>query len=68
VRSRKTADFGDPLETIGREKIRRIVRAAREYLSAIEGPWPEMRFDAVGILMAEPPVITVVRGAFEANS
>ena len=69
VRSRATADFGDPLETIGPQKIRRIVRAAREYLSRLDGPWPEMRFDAIGVLTSStPPEITLVRGAFEAHA
>ena len=68
VRSRATVDFGDPLETIGPQKIRRIVKAAREYLANIDGTWPEMRFDAVGIVMSEPPQLTLVRGAFEAHA
>jgi putative endonuclease len=67
VRSRATDDFGDPLETIGPQKIRRIVRAAGEYLVTFKGPWPEMRFDAVGIVMSESPVVTLLRGAFEAH-
>ena len=66
VRSRATDDFGDPLETIGPQKIRRVVMAARAYLQNFQGIWPEMRFDAVGILMLEPPKLTLVRDAFEA--
>ncbi|MBI3178243.1 MAG: YraN family protein, partial [Deltaproteobacteria bacterium] len=52
VRSRKTADYGDPLETISRQKIYRVARAARDYIDTLPRPWPEMRFDAVGILMS----------------
>ena len=68
VRSRATDELGHPLETIGRDKVRRVVRAAREYLTTIDGPWPEMRFDAVGIVMSTPPAVTLVRGAFEAHA
>jgi len=66
VRSRSTVDFGTPLETISRPKIARIVRAARHYLETLPAPWPEMRFDAVGIVLGEPPSIELVRAAFEA--
>jgi putative endonuclease len=66
VRSRDSDDFGDPLETIDQRKIRRIVRTARAYLATIRGPWPDMRFDAVGVLMSNPPRIELVKDAFEA--
>jgi putative endonuclease len=66
VRARSTNDFGTPLETISRQKIRRIVTAARQFLETLPPPWPEMRFDAVGILLGEQPMIELVRGAFEA--
>ncbi|MEE8408290.1 MAG: YraN family protein [Myxococcota bacterium] len=70
VRSRASDAFGDPLETITPQKIRRVVRAARDYLEGVRGPLPEMRFDAVGIVINdpdEPPRITLVRGAFDAS-
>lgn len=66
VRARARQDFGTPLETITPQKIRRIVQAARDYASRLRGPWPEMRFDAVGIVLSEPPSFELVRGAFEA--
>lgn len=65
VRARQTVDFGDPLETIDRRKVSRVVRAARHYLDALEPPWPAMRFDAVGIVL-NPLHIELVRDAFEA--
>ncbi len=67
VRSRGSDAFGDPLETITPQKIRRVVCAARDYLAGLGGKWPEMRFDAVGIIMEEPPRITLVRDAFDAS-
>jgi putative endonuclease len=67
VRARSTDAFGDPLETIDRRKITRVARAAASFLESWRGPWPEMRFDAVGILLTSPPVITLVRAAFEVS-
>ncbi len=65
VRSRQDDAHGDPLETIDRRKRRRIIHAARAYLEALAQPWPEMRFDAVGIVLSDPPRVTLVRDAFE---
>jgi putative endonuclease len=67
VRSLATVEQGDPLETIGPAKIRRIVKAAQHFLGTLAGPWPRMRFDAVGITLGEPPAIRLVRDAFEAD-
>jgi putative endonuclease len=66
VRSRTPSRFGTPLETIGRQKMRRIVFAAQDYISRLGTPWPPMRFDAVGIALSQPPRFELVRGAFEA--
>ena len=66
VRTRETAAFGGPLESIGRGKIQRVVRAARDFLSHWLGPLPQLRFDAVGIVLGDSPEITLVQGAFEA--
>ena len=65
VRSRENDRHGDPLETIGPRKRQRIIHAARIYIGTLTGPWPQMRFDAVGIVMRNPPEITLVRDAFE---
>jgi putative endonuclease len=65
VRARATDALGHPLETIDKRKIRRVAIAARDYINGLRGPWPEMRFDAIGILLHDPPEITLVRGAFE---
>ena len=66
VRARRTLAFGNPLETIDRRKIRRVARASASFLeSCWKGPWPPMRFDALGIVLADPPVFTLVRAAFE---
>ena len=66
VRTRTPSRFGGPLETIGHDKTRRIVRAARDFIQGLPPPWPSMRFDAVGVELTEPPRFELVRGAFEA--
>ena len=66
VRSLTNPEYGDPLETIGPKKIRRVIKAAQSYIDELPGPWPEMRFDAVGILLTQPPEITLIRGACDA--
>jgi putative endonuclease len=67
VRARSGVEHGHPLETIDGRKIRRVVRAARNYLGTLTGRWPEMRFDALGIVLAEPPHYELIRAAFEAT-
>jgi putative endonuclease len=66
VRARTPSRFGSALETITPLKMRRVIRAARAYARTLVGPWPPMRFDAVGIELTDPPRFEVIRGAFEA--
>jgi putative endonuclease len=68
VRARVSVAHGHPLETIGRVKQRRIIRAASMYLEQTPGVRGPMRFDALGIVLTEPPQFTLVQGAFEAFS
>jgi len=50
VRSREDAAFGSPEETVGPVKRRRIVAAARRFLSTVPaGSWDEARFDVIAI-------------------
>lgn len=50
VRSREDADFGTPEESVDLRKRRRIVRAARDYLSNVPpSSWREARFDVIAI-------------------
>lgn len=65
VRSRRDLDHGHPLETIDRKKRQCIVAAARQYITTLPHPWPPMRFDAVGVVLSDPPDVMLVRGAFE---
>jgi putative endonuclease len=50
VRTRRTALFGGPEETVGPAKQERIVRAARDFLARWRGPPRGARFDVVAVL------------------
>lgn len=68
VRGRRTNAYGSPLQTITTAKMRRIVRAARHFMhTRWHGPWPSLRFDAVGVTLGKPPSIQWIRAAFDAN-
>jgi putative endonuclease len=67
VRARASACHGDPLESISPSKIKRIGQTARFYLTRLPGPWPLMRFDALGILLQPSPKYTLLRNAFETS-
>ena len=65
VRYRADAFMGDPLETIGRDKRSRLVRAAQQYLrdhSEWDRPGQIMRFDVVGIVGQDEPIL--IQNAF----
>ena len=64
VRTRTSADHGEPVETVGRAKQGRLVTAARHYLGRHEQD-REIRFDVIGIVLQPEPRIHLVRGAFE---
>ncbi len=50
VRSREVPDFGTPEESVTPAKRRRIVAAARHYLSKVpSSSWREARFDVIAI-------------------
>jgi putative endonuclease len=50
VRSREVPDFGTPEESVTPAKRRRIVGAARQYLSKVPpSSWREARFDVIAI-------------------
>ena len=65
VRSRTASDFGKPVETIGATKQRRIIAAARSYVSL--RPWSgDCRFDVVVISYDSADKLELIRGAFDA--
>jgi len=69
VRTRATALFGAPEETVGAAKQRRIVRAARDFLARWRGPPRGARFDVVAVLdRPGTPVVTHIPNAFDASA
>ncbi len=62
VKYRRNADFGRPEESVGREKRRRLRRAAVELISTQALPrYRELRFDVVSI---EGDQVRLIRDAF----
>ena len=66
VRTRENTDHGHPLETVDATKQARLCASARHYMDRWKGPWPNLRFDVVGIVLNEGPSLTLVKEAFEA--
>ncbi len=69
VRFREEGDFGAPEETVTPLKRRRIVSAARAYLSTISPTtWKEARFDVAAVEGSGPAsVIRYYRNAFDSK-
>lgn len=69
VRSRETASFGSPEETVGRGKRLRVVSAARRYLSRTPPElWREVRFDVIAVEgSGDAAVLRHYPGAFDAK-
>lgn len=68
VRHRSSARYGTALETLRREKLRRIVRTAEHFLAVVwQGPRCACRFDVVTVDGEAPPRITWLRDAFTSS-
>lgn len=68
VKARHGAAAGTPLEAVTRRQQRRIVRAARYYLTRHRLLDRLVRFDVVGVWLDAPePRCELVRGAFDAD-
>ena len=69
VRSREVPDFGTPEESVTPAKRRRIVAAARRYLSNVPpASWREARFDVIAIEgVGNAAVIRHYPAAFDAK-
>ncbi len=66
VRSRRSALFGQPAESVDSVKQRRLVRAAALYLQRFGATPPPCRFDVIEVLTGKPgaPVIRHIPDAF----
>jgi putative endonuclease len=69
VRTRATAAFGGPEETVNLRKRRRIIAAARDYLARRRGPERGSRFDVVAVVDGPGgPRLTHFENAFDAGA
>ena len=67
VRTRASAAFGGPEETVGTRKQRRVVAAARDYLAQRRGPPKAARFDVIAVVDGPAgPTVTHFENAFDA--
>lgn len=67
VKTRTAADTVSPETNVGREKQRRIIAAARKYITEKDDPGMYYRFDIVAIVLPDKgrPEITLFRNAFQ---
>lgn len=64
VKSRASAEFGDPGRAVGSDKEKDLRRAAGEYLRRCGVAMEQARFDLVNIVLTDPPEIEWIRDAF----
>ena len=64
VRTRSDNVFGDPLESVTPQKIRKIVAASRRYLQKHNERYEGYRYDVIGIINEN---VTHIRDAFWAH-
>ncbi len=64
VKSRASAEFGSPERAIDAGKEKRIVRAARAYVTRAGLDWSQVRFDTVSIVFTSPPSIVHQQDVF----
>ena len=64
VKTRGTADFGEPERAVDVQKRDHIRRAAQDYLRRAEVEWERSRFDIVSIVLGKPLKIDWIRDAF----
>jgi putative endonuclease len=68
VRTRATAAFGGPEETVNLRKQRRVIAAARDYLAQRRGPARALRFDVVAVVDGpKGPSLMHFENAFETS-
>lgn len=64
VKTRRGLGYGDPLEAITYDKVRRLRALAAEYLRSQDRPAARVRLDAVGVMLRRDGsgAVTHVRG------
>jgi len=63
VKTRETAEYGPPDRAIAPEKLRNMRRVAFEYSRKTDIPVEQIRFDVVGVVLGDPPDVTLFKGA-----
>jgi putative endonuclease len=64
VKSRTSAEFGNPERAIDQEKQKHIARAARAYATRAGVEWDQVRFDTLSIVFTNPPSVFHQQDAF----
>jgi putative endonuclease len=64
VKTRSTAEFGEPESAVDEEKRRKLRIAARDYALQAGVEWSRTRFDIVSIVLGRPLRIEWLRDAF----
>lgn len=66
VRTRRTDEYGLPIESIGKDKQRRLIRTAWFYIKGRNFPTANFRFDVISILTRQggKPQISIIKDAF----
>jgi putative endonuclease len=64
VKTRATAEFGDPESAVDAEKQAKVQRAARDYARRAGVDWARTRFDIVSVVLENGPRIEWLRDAF----
>ena len=68
VRTRSTAAFGGPEETVDARKQRRVIAAARDFLAQRRGPAKAARFDVIAVVDGPAgPTLTHFENAFDSG-
>jgi putative endonuclease len=64
VKTRASAEFGEPSVAVDMEKRDRVTRAARDYIRRAEVPWERVRFDIVSIVLQPELAVEWLQDAF----
>jgi len=67
VRARRSADFGEAVETIGSSKRASLIRTTRVYLSARALDHLPVRFDVITFSGEQLETVRLVQNAFEVS-
>jgi len=65
VKTRQSGEYGPPDRAVGEEKRQHLRRVAREYVRKTNTPWDQVRFDVVSVILANPPEVEWLPGAFK---